>query len=98
MKTTTLTRFGSYGFLSLMMAAQLAVGEDASTRAEKADKAWRETKKGARAVGSDVKKTARDATGNGSHVEDARDEMEDTAENVKDDARHFQKKAERRAD
>ena len=59
-KMKSLTAFGTYGFLSLMMAAQVAASSQsfASGLANDADRAGVDTKKAARTVKRDVKKDA----------------------------------------
>ena len=90
-----LTRFGTYGFLCAVLASQLSLPAlSASENEVQADRAWVNTKKSARAVKRDVKKTGRDMTGHGSTVKDFKDKAHDAVSNTKDEFHHAKKRAE----
>src|SRR5262249_13910932 len=89
-KMKSLTRFGTYGFLSALLAAQMAMApslraDDAKT---KVDRARVDARKSARAVKRDVKKGARKATGQDNTYDDVKDEVKDAGKNVKDEVEH----------
>lgn len=93
----SLKRFGSYGFLSTMLALQLAAmpsyGKD--TIEDKAKRGALDTKKSARAIKRDAKKAGRKITGQENAWEDTKDEVSDAAKNLKDETKYQAKKAKR---
>lgn|GEM_PF-6199920 len=97
-RSASYTKFGTYGFLSMLLATQMAAtpalfaDESAAT---KVDRAGKDAKKSGRALKRDVKKGARDATGQGSTYEDVKDGAGDAVGNVKDEAGFQKRKAER---
>lgn len=84
-------RYGTYGFLSLMMSAQLALIPSALA-GEKADRAMLDAKKSARTAKRKVNKTARGITGQGNTWKDMKEEVSDGAKNAKDELNHAAKK------
>ncbi len=86
----SLTRFGTYGFLSALLAAQmgLAPNLNADDTATKIDRAKVDAKKSARSMKRDIKKGARKATGQDNAYDDAKDEVKDAGRNLKDEAEH----------
>jgi hypothetical protein len=94
-----LTRFGTYGFMSVILAAQmLSVQGLADSVADKSDRAWTDTKKSARSVKRDAKKAGRKVTGQESKWENFKDSAEDTGKDFKDEAKHQKRKLERKAE
>jgi hypothetical protein len=93
------TRFGTYGFMSMMLAAQLAAlpAKAADQAANSADRATVDVKKGARDIKRDAKKAGRDVTGNHSTWQDTKDSVGDAAKDVKDEAGYTKRKVERKA-
>lgn len=98
MKINDLTRYGSKGFLSLMLAAQIAaIPSIADTAADKADRAGTDVKKSARSLKNEAKEAGRDLTGQGSTWENVKDDVKDGARDAKDEANYQKRKAERKA-
>ena len=93
----SLTVFGTYGFLSLIMAAQVAASSSsfAAGLADDADRAGVDTKKAGRTVKRDVKKDVRKATGQNDVWEDTKDKTSDTVSNLKDEAKYQKRKLQR---
>ena len=89
----SLTKFGTYGFLSLAIASQLAMA--GTNTADKADRAATDVKKNARSVKRDAKKAGRKVTGNESVVKDGKDKISDMGKDVKDEAKVQNRKAKR---
>ncbi len=91
MKKSSLTQFGTYGFMSALLAIQVASAPRsfADDLKDKANRAGLDAKKSARAMKRDVKKGARKATGQESTYESAKDEVKDAGKNVKDEAEHL---------
>ncbi len=93
-----LKRFGSYGFLSAMLALQLsslsAFGND--TAKEKAERGLIDAKKSGRSVKRDLKKAGRKITGQDNAWDDTKDAVSDAGKNVKDEAKFQGKKAKRK--
>jgi ribosome recycling factor len=87
----SVVKFGTYGFLSCMLAAQLG---SLSALAD-ADRAVVDAKKSARSMKRDVKKGVRKATGQDNAWDDAKDEAHDAVENLKDEASYHKKKIEK---
>lgn len=92
----SLTQFGTYGFLTLMMAAQLgnsALGKE--KLADKADRAAVDTKKSAREMKKDLKKAGRKVTGQENSWDNVKDSVGTAAENTKDEVKLQARKAKR---
>jgi hypothetical protein len=90
--------FGTYGFLSMLLATQMAATPSLfadESAATKVDRAGTDAKKSGRALKRDIKKGARDATGQGSTYEDMKDGAKDAVNNVQDEAGFQKRKAER---
>lgn len=88
-------KFGTYGFLATMLAAQMAsISVANSSTANEIDRKVVDAKKSGRAVRRDVKKAGRKMTGQDSKVEDFKDSAGDTVENAKDEIDHAKKQAE----
>lgn len=83
----TFVKFGTYGFLSCMLAAQLG---SVSAFADE-DRALLDAKKSGRSLKRDVKKGVRKATGQDNTYDDVKDEVKDAKENVKDEVNHLKK-------
>lgn len=90
MTQKSLTRFGTYGFLCALIAAEVALVPRAFA-SNKVDDTVVEAKKDARSARRKVRKNVRKATGNDSVVEDAKDATKDAVENTKDEARKVTK-------
>ncbi len=90
----SIAKFGTIGFLSLLLAAQTALY--AESVSDKTDRAYTDAKKSARSFKSQAKKAGRKATGNDSKIDDAKDNVGDAAGNAKDELnyqkRHYQRK------
>jgi hypothetical protein len=82
-----LFKFGTYGFLCVMMASQLA---SAST-AEKMDRKLLDAKKSGRETKRSLKKSGRKITGDESYAKDAKDVVKDGYSNTKDEVKHAKK-------
>lgn len=95
MKTKSLTAFGTYGFLSLMMAAQIAA---ATSAVDNADRATVDAKKSARSVKRDMKKAGRKVTGQDNTYDDVKDEVQDAGKNLGDEAAYHNRKIKRKAE
>jgi hypothetical protein len=93
----SITAFGTYGFLSVLIAAQMAASPSlfATGLAEKADRAGTGMKKSARSMKRDIKKTARKATGQDNAWDDVKDKASDSANNLKDEAHFHQRQIQR---
>lgn len=93
MKSKSLTRFGTYGFLCALIAAEMTLVPKsyADDVGKKADEAVVEAKKEGRAVRRKVKKQVRKATGNDSVVEDVKDAAKDGVQNTKDEINQITK-------
>ena len=86
----SLTRFGTYGFLSTLLATQFALaprsfGDSAQNNL---DRAKIDAKRTARSAKRDLKKTGRKVTGEESKWKDVKDETADAARNTKDEVKH----------
>ena len=94
----SLTAFGTYGFLSAIIAAQMAASSLLAAKGlpDEVDRAGVDTKKAARSVKREVKKDVRKATGRGSVWEDAKDKASDTLSNIKDETNYQKRKIERK--
>ncbi len=94
----SLTKFGTYGFLSALLAAQVATSPalfaDGSL-ADKADRAGVDAKKTGRAMKRDAKKAGRQATGQDNAWDDAKDSVGDAGKNVKDEVDYQKRKSDR---
>jgi hypothetical protein len=94
----SLTAFGTYGFLSVLIAAQMAASPSlfAAGLADKADRAGVDAKKSARSVKRDVTKAARKATGQDNAWDDLKDKASDVGANIKDEADYHTRKIQRK--
>ncbi len=90
-KVTPLTRFGTYGFLSMILASQVALANNVGDTAEHG---VMDAKKDARTARRELKKSVRKVTGNQSTYENVKDKTKDTVENTKDELKHEKHKAE----
>lgn len=82
-------RYGTYGFMSLLLSTQLAYLPKAT--AKNLDRAALDAKKSARTAKRSVHKAGRNLTGHGSTLKDAKEEIGDGTKNLKDEA-HYAKK------
>ena len=90
-----IAKFGTYGFLCSLIAAQMSVVTLAATDAAvDADRTLVDAKKSGRSVKRDVKKGARKMTGKDSKIEDTKDAAGDAVNNTKDEINHAKKTAE----
>jgi hypothetical protein len=89
-KSILFTRYGTYGFMSLILASQMAFVT--ATKAADTDRVMVDAKKNARSVKRSVKKTGRNLTGQGSTWKDVGDEVKDAGKNLKDEANYAKKK------
>jgi len=94
MKSKSLTAFGTYGFLSMLMAAQIAT----ANTVDNADRTTVDAKKSARSVKRDMKKAGRKVTGQDSTYDDVKDEVQDAGRNVGDEAAYHNRKIKRKAE
>lgn len=76
--------------LALVWVAPMARADE--TIGDKADKTAVDAKKTGRAVHRKGKKAARKATGNDNVVDDAKDRIDESAKNAKDDVKHTKRK------
>ena len=99
-KLASLTRFGTYGFLSALMAAQLATSPRAfaDSAADSVDRAKKDVKKSSRSLKRDLKKTGRKVTGQENTWDDGKDEVKDAGANVKDEAEFQKNKLKRKSE
>jgi len=99
-ETKSLTQFGTYGFLTTLMAAQIAMAPRlfADTLENKVDRGGVDTKKSARSVKRDLKKKGREVTGQDNTYDDMKDEVKDAGKNVKDETQYQGRKIERQAE
>ncbi len=86
----SLTRFGTYGFLSTILAAQLALAPSGfgDSAQNNLDRAKLDVKKTARSAKRDLKKAGRNVTGQESKWKDFKDEAADAARNTQDEVKH----------
>lgn len=93
----SLKRFGSYGFLSTMLAIQIAALPSYGNEnlEDKTRRGALDAKKSARSVKRDIKKTGRKITGQENAWEDTKDSLSDAGKNIKDEANFQAKKAKR---
>ena len=93
----SLTRYGTYGFMSALIATQLAVYPRLfADTAEKVDRAKVDSKKSGRALRRDLKKAGRKATGQENSYDDVKDEVKDGVSNTRDEVNHQAKKLEKK--
>lgn len=88
-----IVKYGTYGFMSLIISSQLALLPRAS--AVDTDRAVVDAKKNARAAKRKINKGARSVTGQGSVWKDAKERTSDEVKNAKDDANYSIKKLEK---
>ena len=91
----SLAKYGTYGFLSTLMATQLAIAPRVFA-SESADRAQLDAKKPARSMRRDLKKSGRKVTGQENSWDDAKDELKDGASNAKDEAHYQARKLQRK--
>lgn len=96
MKRHRFIRFGTYGFLSALLAVQLGVAPDLHA-AVNGERAKVDAKKSARSVKRDLKKTGRKITGQDNAWDDAKDEARDAGKNIKDETDYHAKKLQKKA-
>lgn len=97
MEPRSLSTFGTYGFLSVLVAAQIAASPLLFAVApDRLDRALVDAKKSARAVKRDIKKNARKATGQENTWETVKDEVSDAGKNIKDEAKYQKRKIQRK--
>ena len=82
----SITHFGTYGFMALLLAAQTGATAFGS------DRTVVDAKKTGRSVKRDLKKTGRKITGKQSKWEDVKDSAHDAKDNTKDEVKHQAKK------
>jgi hypothetical protein len=94
----SLTKFGTYGFLSALIATQMTTPSAllASELSDKADRAGVDAKKSVRSMKQDIKKGARKATGQDNTWDDVKDEASDAGSNIKDEANYQKRKLKRK--
>lgn len=92
----SLTKYGTKGFLSAMLAMQLGMpyAHGADEAEVKLDRAKVDAKKSFRSAKRDVKKAGRKATGQDNTYDDVKDQVKDAGSNLKDEANHQKKKVE----
>ncbi len=85
-------KFGTIGFLSMVLAAQLALADSAVNNA---DRAAVDAKKSARSAKRDLKKAGRKVTGQSSTYDDVKDSTKDAVKNTRDEAALQKRRIER---
>ena len=93
-RTRSLTHFGTYGFLSLMLSAQMAFADVA----DKVDRARVNNKENTRSEHTDLKKTVRKVKGKSSKVQDVKDRVSDARKDSQDEIHYGERKAKREAE
>lgn len=79
-------KYGTYGFLSVVLAAQLALATVVYADVQdEAERAKVDAKKSGRALKRDIKKGARKATGQDNAYDDVKDGAKDAGKNAQDE-------------
>lgn len=93
-----LTKYGTYGFLTALVVAQIAMSPAlfADDVQDKIDRAGVDAKKSGRSIKRDVKKGARKATGQDNAYDDVKDSAKDAGRNAKDELELQKRKIERK--
>ena len=85
---TSLTTFGSYGFLAALVATQLSLVPKSLADTERK---LLDAKKAGRSMKRDVKKGTRKVTGQDNAWDDIKDETSDAAKNARDEVKYHTK-------
>ncbi len=86
---TSLTKFGTYGFMSALLATQIGLAPNLfADTADDLNRAELDTKKSARSAKRDLKKAGRKVTGQDSKYDDVKDEVKDAGRNAKDEVNY----------
>ena len=94
----SLFQYGTYGFLSALMATEIAIAPRvfAGNAGDAADKAKVDATKSSRSARRDLKKAGGKVTGQKNSYDDAKEGVKDGANNVKDEAQYQARKLKRK--